>query len=161
MLVDDLHRELFNTEDDVYAVIDGAAVPALLAKLEEHEPEHTCLFRGELPFDLAETAPYLVNLTTDDDFSHWLLEIAKEKPCCVFYHSKKGTNFHTLRKHFRSLLKVTLPDERIVHFRFYDPRVISTFLSNPDEVLEAFLQNDVTKIRFIDNNQLVSSQVSQ
>lgn len=157
MLVDNFHSELFNTDDDVYAVIDGAAVPALLAKLEEYEPEHTCLFRGELPFDLAEAAPYLVNLTLGDGFSHWLLEIAKEKPCCVFYHSNKGTNFHTLRKHFRSLLKVILPDERVVYFRFYDPRVISIFLSEPDEILEAILQNNITKVGFIENNQLIFS----
>jgi len=61
-----LQDQLFKTKQKVYSVIDGATLPALLGKLEDHKGESTCLFRGELPFDLAEAAPYLVSLKKDD-----------------------------------------------------------------------------------------------
>lgn len=34
----------------------------------------------------------------------------------------------TLRRHFRRFLRVKGPDDRILYFRFYDPRVMSVFL---------------------------------
>lgn len=121
-----LHEQLFNTEHNVYTVIDGASVPALLAKLEEYEPESTCLFRGELTFDLAEAAPYLVKLEEDNLFSEWIVQESIDTPCCVYAYSED--DFFTLRKHFRSLLKVESPEGKILHFRYYDPRVMEVYL---------------------------------
>lgn len=122
-----LHQQLFSDPQlTVYAVIDGASLPELLARLEENEPEHTCLFRGELPFDLAETAPYLVKLEANSIFSKWLIEKSISIPCCIYTHSDKG--FLVMRKHFRSLIDAELPDGEVVHFRYYDPRVLLVYL---------------------------------
>jgi len=121
-----LQQKLFNTKKNVYSVIDGAVLPALLGKLEEHEGESTCLFRGELPFDLAEAAPYLVELKKNDAFTEWLLKESLESTCCIFAYSDE--KFIKLRKHFRSFMKIEGPDGKRLLFRFYDPCVLRVFL---------------------------------
>lgn len=126
MEIQKLQKKLFDTKKNVYSVIDGAVLPALLGKLEEHEGESTCLFRGELPFDLAEAAPYLVKLKKDDAFTLWLLKESLESTCCIFAHSDK--KFIKLRKHFRSFMKIEGPDGKRLLFRFYDPCVLRAFL---------------------------------
>ena len=97
MNIDTLHKQLFYFDNDVYAVVDGALLPGLLAKLEEHEPKNTCLLRGELPFDLAEAAPYLVKLEKDNKFSDWLLNESVEEPCCIYAQTTVIDDFIQLR----------------------------------------------------------------
>ena len=41
------HKSLLFGEDLTFAVLDGAAIPDLLTKLYELEPEYECLYRGE------------------------------------------------------------------------------------------------------------------
>lgn len=123
-----LHKQLFDSKNDVYAVADGALLPGLLAKLEEHEPKNTCLFRGELPFDLAEAAPYLVKLEKDNKFSDWLLNESVEEPCCIYAQTNVIDDFIQLRKHFRSFLRIKSPEGKNLLFRYYDPRVMKTYL---------------------------------
>ncbi len=123
-----LHKQLFDSKNDVYAVADGTLLPGLLAKLEEYEPKSTCLFRGELPFDLAEAAPYLVKLEKDNKFSDWLLNESVEEPCCIYAQTTVIDDFIQLRKHFRSFLRVKSPEGKNLLFRYYDPRVMKTYL---------------------------------
>jgi hypothetical protein len=152
MDIDTLHSQLFNSGYNVYTVIDGANAPVLLGKLAEYEPKHTCLFRGELSIEMAEVAPYLVKLEADDDFTNWLLEYTTESPCCIFAHTDK--DFLALRKHFRSFLRVESPEGKILHFRYYDPRVLSVYLPSCEEgenkvlyadIIERLLSFDVKK----------------
>ena len=126
-----LHQQLFNTSNTIYTVIDGASTPMLLGKLSEFEPKHTCLFRGELSIEMAEVAPYMVKLEVDNGFTDWLLEYLIELPCCIFAHTDK--DYLTLRKHFRSFLRIQSPEGETLHFRYYDPRVLSVYLPSCDK----------------------------
>jgi hypothetical protein len=67
---------LLYAEEDAkaYAVLDGASVRELLPKLDEYQPETICLFRGELEPDMAEVAPYLIELHPESDFTRWAIE---------------------------------------------------------------------------------------
>ncbi len=141
MDIDTLHAQLFDSGYEVYTVIDGASAPVLLGKLAEYEPQHTCLFRGELSIEMAEVAPYLVKLEPDDDFTNWLLEYATEYPCCIFTQTE--SNFLVLRKHFRSFLRVQSPEGETLHFRYYDPRVLSVYLPSCDKEDSKILYADV------------------
>jgi hypothetical protein len=141
MDIDILHAQLFNSRYNVYTVIDGASAPILLGKIAEYEPKHTCLFRGELSIEMAEVAPYMVKLEADEDFTNWLLEYATESPCCIFAHTDK--NFLTLRKHFRSFMRVQSPEGETLHFRYYDPRVLSVYLPSCEKEENTVLYADV------------------
>jgi hypothetical protein len=123
----DLADILFaNGQTNVFAVLDGASSPNLLKKLYEHEPEYACLYRGALAPDMATVAPYLVRLEPGDKFSDWILTEGWGVHWGVFFHS--AAVLRPLRDHFREFHTVELPDQRTVLFRYYDPRVLRTFL---------------------------------
>lgn len=128
-----LFAEVWTPEGDevllnTYAVLDGASIPDLLDHLyvEQDRPEFVCLYRGELEPDIAEVAPYLVRLEQGTPFTDWLLTECWGKHFGVFMRSV--VDLQTLRRHFRRFLRVKGPDDRILYFRFYDPRVMNIFL---------------------------------
>ena len=122
----------------VFAILDGASVPGLLEKLRSEAPEYECLYPGELPPDLAAAAPYLVRLERDAEFAAWLFSQGWAKHWGVFALSP--AEFRTLRQHFRRFLVVHDPQARPLYFRFYDPRVLATYLPacNREELEDFF-----------------------
>src|SRR5947209_13577733 len=82
-----------------YAVLDGAAAKGLLALLRKHNPPHVCLYRGELPEDVAEVAPYLVELQPDEPVTQAILAQGWGKHWGIF--AQAPADLRALRKHFR------------------------------------------------------------
>lgn len=122
-----LHEQVFAIPGaTVYAVLDGASIPDLLPALARWQVESLCLFRGELEPDVAQTAPYLAVVQPETPFTDWVLGEGWGKHWGIFAVS--NTNFRTLRQHFRSFLMVYTPDDKPVYFRYYDPRVLRTYL---------------------------------
>lgn len=125
-----LKDEVLHPELTTWAVIDGAGCTELLDRLDDWQPEHICLYRGNLEPEVAQTAPHMARLRRDDPFTDWLLGEGWGKAWFVLVQS--GEEPHALRSHFRRLLMVRLPDGQIVYFRFYDPRVLRLFLPTCD-----------------------------
>ncbi|TCJ20405.1 DUF4123 domain-containing protein [Parasulfuritortus cantonensis] len=127
---DFMKRELFLPEGaNVYAILDGAAIPALLVQLHgEQAPAHfECLLPGTLTPDMLEVAPYLVQLEPDAPFTDWLLEAGWGQHWGIFALSP--LDFQSVRYHFRSLVRVyDEAGKRYLFFRYYDPRVLRIFL---------------------------------
>jgi hypothetical protein len=120
----------------VYAVLDGASIPGLVAKLHQYQPDYFCLYRGELPPDMAEVAPYLVHLQINTDFTAWVTGEGWGKHWGIFALS--SADLRSLRQHFRGFLTVYDPNTRPMLFRYYDPRVLRTYLPTCNkEELEA------------------------
>ena len=132
-LSEKLRETLFPYDEDgnTYAVIDGASCEDLLDQLPELEPEHCCLYAGELEPDMEEVAPYLVQLQNGHPFTEWLLANFIGKPWCIFAHSP--ADFRAMRKHFRTFLMVKGPEGETLYFRYYDPRVLSIYLPTTNE----------------------------
>ena len=122
----------------VYAVLDGASIPDLLAALHQHRPEHHCLYRGELAPDMAETAPYVVRLTAQTPFAEWLLGQGWGKHWGIFALSP--ADLRAMRRHLRTFLMVVSPENKPLYFRYYDPRVLRVYLPtcNDEEAQEVF-----------------------
>ena len=137
-----LWEVLFPSEGDpnlaTYCIIDGAACEDLLQQLDQHQPDHCCLYAGDLDDDVAEVAPYLIRLEADHPFTTWLLEAIGHKPWGIF--CKAPSTLRELRKHFRQFLIVKGPEGNNLYFRFYDPRVLSVFLPTcePDQIQDLF-----------------------
>ena len=119
-------KSLLFVEDTVFVVLDGASVPGLLGMLHELQPKHTCLYRGEIEPDLAEVAPYLVQLEPDAPFTDWVLTEGWGNHWGIFLTTR--ADFGTVHRHLRKLLIVHDPDGKPLYFRFYDPRVLRVFL---------------------------------
>lgn len=135
-----LRQRLFAAEEglNTYAVLDGASIPGLLERLDDEEPEFACLYRGELEPELAEVAPYLVQLEPDSAFTEWLLSKGWGKHWGIF--AATGADLAATRRHFRTFLMVKSPDRSQLYFRFYDPRVFRVYLPtcNAEELAIVF-----------------------
>lgn len=138
-----LGQYIFSENIYVYAILDGAAIPDLLMRFYEMRPPQICLYRGEIDADLAEVAPYLVNLQPGARFTNWLLKECWGKHWGIFFHSPYL--MVEVRKHFRKFLTVHNEDGNPMVFRYYDPRVLPKFLPTcqPDE-LELFFDKAKT-----------------
>ena len=75
---------------------------------------------------MATVAPYLVKLEPKEPFTDWLLNEGWGVHWGIFLRSP--TVLRALLDHFRSFHTIELPDQRTVLFRYYDPRVLRTFL---------------------------------
>ncbi len=106
-----------------YALLDAAKMPYLLISLLESSDLHyQSLFQGEAQEELAEHAPYLVELTEDSGFTQRLFTGPEgicglwEKDLGIFLRS--GAGFEALRKHLRKFIKVQNKDGKWFYFRF-------------------------------------------
>lgn len=130
-----ISQQLFADRDArVYAVLDGARIPDLLPKLDEQNPESECLYRGELAPDIAEVAPYLVQLEPASPFTNWILQHGWGNNWGIFATSP--ADLRAMRRHFRTFLIVHDEEGKPLYFRFYDPRVLRVYLPtcNADEL---------------------------
>jgi hypothetical protein len=118
---------LFEEEDsNVFAVLDGASVENLLQHLYSGDLEYECLYRGELAPDMAEVAPYLIQLKENSELTGWILENGWGKHWGVFAQS--GADLRSLRRHFRTFLMIHDSTGKPLYFRYYDPRVLRVYL---------------------------------
>ncbi|WP_437683353.1 DUF4123 domain-containing protein [Sorangium sp. So ce131] len=110
----------------VYAVLDGARDSRIYRAVYDSRLEHECLFAGDIPYDLAEAAPYLVQLDRKARFTRWILEQGWGRSVGIFAWSR--ADLEALRRHFRRLLRVKDEAGRALYFRYYDPRVLRVYL---------------------------------
>lgn len=127
-----LEQQLFKRETHTFVVLDGASVPDLPVKLYELRPPNYCLYRGELEPDMTYVAPYLVHVLPESPFAKWLLKECWGKHWGIFVQS--AVSLVGMRKHFRSLLVVNDAAGNPLLFRFYDPRVLQTFLPTCSDI---------------------------
>jgi Domain of unknown function (DUF4123) len=138
-----------------YAIIDGAACPDLLSKIDETQPDFCCLYAGELEQDVEEVAPYLIRLEVDHPFTTWLFANIGRKPWGVF--CRAPSTLRELRKHFRQFLIVKGPEGRNLYFRYYDPRVLPVFVEScDDKQLEMFFGPVNSYLGLMDDGQVFS-----
>jgi hypothetical protein len=133
-----LEEYLFREGTYTLAVLDGASVPDLPGHIHKLEPPSTCLYTGELAPDLQYAAPYLVYLFPGAPFSDWVLGECWGKHWGIFAHSRHS--LREMRRHFRSLITVYNEDGKPMIFRYYDPRVLTSFLPtcSSDELQTVF-----------------------
>jgi hypothetical protein len=115
----------------VYAVLDGASVEHLLDMLYQHQPEHVCLYRGELEPDIAHVAPYLVRMEPGSPFTSWVLDRGWGKHWGIF--AVTDADLTAMRQHFRRFLTVHDSKGAPMLFRYYDPRVLRVYLPTCNE----------------------------
>jgi hypothetical protein len=117
---------------DVYAVLDGAVVKQLPDYFEDRDAPFACLFPGETDPLVLTRAPWLVRAEPGGEIMAWILQEGWARNWGMFTIVPRDTPFDAVLDHFRKFLQVRLPDERLVFFRFYDPRVQRLFLPSCD-----------------------------
>jgi hypothetical protein len=124
-------------------IVDGAHRPSIALELEDRGASFQCLFNGELEPEVAAVAPYLVDLEGQAALAEWLFSIGCGHNLGIYLLT--GMEFLEVRKHFRRITMVRMPDDTVTYFRFYDPRVLRSFLPTCDENQLRFIYGDVVE----------------
>ncbi len=114
----------------LFGVLDAARDSMVLSLLCGHNVESQSLYEG-VPGEMLDAfAPHLVAFDPRHAGCRALLESWLQRgwgaSWGIFVTS--AARFSNVRRHLRRLLMVKLDDGRRVYFRFYDPRVLRTFL---------------------------------
>jgi hypothetical protein len=112
----------------VYALLDGARDPRIEPLVRNSDAEFSCLYAGELAPSLSAAAPYLLYLDPQQPYTWRLFEEGWGQSWGSFVVAPAQISLDELRSHFRTLLRVTDPDGKLLVFRFYDPRVLRVYL---------------------------------
>ncbi len=119
----ELLREHFQP---LYAILDAARDPLVLAVLFQCDQEYESLYEGPEGEKLPVVGPYLVRLPKDSSLLEVVVRASWGKSWGVFLTSEGPCA--DVHNHLRHFLMVKLPESKQVYFRFYDPRVLRVYL---------------------------------
>ena len=109
-----------------FAILDVARDERIYRAVYDSKLEYECLFAGDLSYELALAAPYLVRLDEAAPLTRWLLEEGWTSSVGIVAWSLD--DIEGLRRHLRRLLQIKDQAGKKLYFRFYDPRVLRVFL---------------------------------
>ena len=98
----------------------------MIPRLKASGVEHASLYEGEEGEELSAYGPWLARIPADHPYLENLVRDGWGKGWGVFLSCHLA--FPELRRHLRQFLMAKLPDGRQVCFRYYDPRVLRTYL---------------------------------
>ncbi len=113
----------------LFAVLDAAGAPAVPGMMIAAGDDSKALYMSHSDPELEMVAPYVVRLTTDRIAQ--IREHLWNDPWGILIEF--DGDMMTLRRHLRQYLIVQSPEGRPLYFRFYDPRVLHTFVRSADK----------------------------
>jgi hypothetical protein len=113
-----------------FVVLDGAISPAVRDLLNLAGVFYQSLYEGEKAAELAPRGPFLVELTRGSILPPFLVKAAWGRSWGIFAVAE--LSFDEMRKHLRRFLIVDTEAGKRLLFRFYDPRILRTFLPTCD-----------------------------
>lgn len=146
---DALIPHLFDRPDrQLYAVVDAAAIPDLLPRLEAEDLRHESLFQGQAAEDLAEVSPWLVELPQGSAGLRRLMTRSDRAgrgwygaDAALFVHSRAG--FDGLRRHLRKFTKLPDEDGGWLFLRFWSDQFRDYLTNQPDAPLPGALFDQI------------------
>lgn len=132
---------------ELFAILDACDAPAVPKQaLELGGQRAISLYQGTAQQEHWEIAPYLMQV--DSAMLDWIIRILGNQPWGILVFSK--SDLDRLRRHFRHFLMVQSPTSEQWYFRFYDPRVLKTFLSTCLDEQLAILGDPVSGLGVVD-----------
>jgi hypothetical protein len=121
----------------LWAILDACDAPEVPSRVHQlGNTKAVSLYRGRAELAYWGIAPYLVSV--DETLLVWIRQTLWTTPWGIFVEA--DGDLERLRTHFRKFLLVEGSRGRKMYFRFYDPRVLQTFLRrcNDTELIEFF-----------------------
>jgi hypothetical protein len=123
-----IERQLWphGSNRDVYMVLDGARDRRIYSDLMNSHLIYSCLYSGDIAYELEVAAPHLVQLEYDDRSTRSLIQRAWGNSWGIFL--KSDVRMERLRRHLRTFLTVKSWRGEKLLFRYYDPRILRVYL---------------------------------
>ena len=121
----------------LWAILDACDTPEVPPKVRQlGSTKAVSLYKGRAEVAYSGIAPYLVSV--DETLLAWMGQTLWTTPWGIL--ARADSDLERLRTHFRKFLLVENSKGRKMYFRFYDPRVLQTFLRtcNDAELNEFF-----------------------
>lgn len=127
----------------VWALIDASGLERGRAGIDaESFEELECLFTGDLAVELADVAPYLVQVDVHRDDVAGALQALMDSECLVLLVGPGGRtlSFAELHRHLRKFNVVYAPDGQALFFRYFDARALPGVLEvlDPNQLAAFF-----------------------
>ncbi|MFZ7343524.1 DUF4123 domain-containing protein [Avibacterium volantium] len=152
-----LHLWQGNSESQCYAIINAAVSLWFPRNFKVDGIHSECLFKGKEGEKRKQIAPYLLHLSENHPFVEQLctapsspLEDGDQhwyKNFGFFFRS--SASFEVLLHHFRKFIYMNTYDDRLLYFRYYDPRVLEEYFD--------FLQHYPRKLATFWGNGLIDT----
>ena len=117
-----------SVEPIVYAVLDGSRNKKIYPLLKEAKQNFSCLYEGELNYELTLAAPYIVRLDKKSEFTRELILQSWGNSWGIFAITYAPATLISVRRNCRKSAYVLDENKRKLLFRYYDPRVLRTYL---------------------------------
>jgi hypothetical protein len=129
---------LRNDPAPLFALLDSARDPGILPLVADSGQPYQSLFEGPEAPELAQAAPYLVQVDKKSKFLDEALERGWGQSWGMYLSAPMAHG--ALRSHLRESLMVKNESGEEYYFRFYDPRVLPTYLrtAKPEEARRFF-----------------------
>src|SRR6218665_216382 len=116
----------------LFAVLDAARDERILVLLRESIDECRSLYEGSKGDAMEEIAPYLVRFSKESNLLAALVKEGWGRSWGIYLTCTQ--TFVEVRRHLRKFLMVEAEGmDDSLYFRYYDPRVLSTFLATSTE----------------------------
>lgn len=112
--------------ESIFVLLDAARDPRIYRLLDRSRLDYRCLFIGKLAPELARSAPYLVHLGSMSKETKTIVSEGFGHNWGVFVRA--DCLLQELWRHCRNILQVQDENGKQLLFRFYDPRVLRTYL---------------------------------
>lgn len=130
--ISDMLRKSAASSEYLYMLIDTAQDPRIYPALVNSPHTRCCLFSEEqISDDVKAVSPFVVKIKRCDDFVSWCLREGLLRNWMVFFSSPQ-IHVSELRLHFKRYALAQTPDGKRYFFRYYDPRVLITFIAACD-----------------------------
>lgn len=116
----------------VYAILDGARNKEIEKIVRQGALKSACLYEGKLTYKMAVAAPYLVRLEKNHPQTIELIKKGWGNSWGIFAITFKGATHIKVRHNCRKIARVKGPNGKNLIFRYYDPRVLRTYITQCD-----------------------------
>jgi len=112
----------------VYAFLGGSRDKQIEKIIRLGSLKNHCLIDGKLSYEMAVAAPYMVRLEKDHPQTIEILKKGWGNSWGIFAITHPPATLINIRQNCKKMAMVQLPNDKRAYFRYYDPRVMRTYL---------------------------------
>ena len=122
---------------NLFGIVDSARNDEVFRYLVTGDVQYKSLFEDTMDVQSYGVSGFLVECKKESQLFKWMTTEAWGDSCCIFFTSKDELD--ELLVHFQKFNRVYLEGDDVVLFRYYDPRVLRTYLPTCNrEEIESF-----------------------